>query len=692
MSIHRFIDNIKPAVSSQLLAGLALAAVVGLGGWLRWRYLHSGTFQIDEFISMLAIRMILDKGAPILPSGLFYDHGLVFSYIGALFAALGGDLWAARWWSLIAGLLAIVAIFAACWRLFGSPGWGLLAAVGLAFNPEALEWSGRVRMYSQANLILILWILLAWWGTLGGGRRWARWALLLTVMLGVYSHLVLLLAAPPLVIALALTALVDHHYRLRWADLRQKLPWPELGAATLVLAAIVWTGQRGFVASHTIDSTVPESAAAAANPDPISDVISLEVGEERWGELSAYLQRDSIRPLAGLALIGGLAAVVAVARRRLRPADLAGVFVALLLSGVIAEMLIFIANAWHEARYYFLLILPPLLLLAAYGGLRLVEAGHLVLGRVIAQPALRRGVIAGLLLLIGGLWAWPLWREAQAATTEDLKTPNAYHLAFAEVNRQRDPADQVATVRPEAGYLFSNTLEYYINAKSPVLIPGPAGGWIDGYAGAPYLGDVAALQAVLDRPGALWIVSDDDRLFHSLEPIFAQVLLWRTQPVAQIGNVLILRENGKAIPTQAFTAPPLATLVTGAQLAGYELSGALGPGQTVQLATFWRRPWTLWLFKIFVHLRDASGRTVAQADFTPLDQIDPRLQTQMVAAGSDAEVMPLLTSLTVPADLPPGRYRLYIGVYHPQTFDRAPVVNDTSGDNSILLQTFDLVE
>ncbi|MCQ3979715.1 MAG: hypothetical protein DPW09_40370, partial [Anaerolineae bacterium] len=69
-----------------------------LGFWLRLSYLLGSVYFYDEFISMLAAVMTAQKGIPILPSGLFYDHGLLFSYLsGGLVALLGFKEEIARW-------------------------------------------------------------------------------------------------------------------------------------------------------------------------------------------------------------------------------------------------------------------------------------------------------------------------------------------------------------------------------------------------------------------------------------------------------------------------------------------------------------------------------------------------------------------------------------------------------------------
>ena len=45
--------------------------------------------------------------------------------------------------------------------------------------------------------------------------------------------------------------------------------------------------------------------------------------------------------------------------------------------------------------------------------------------------------------------------------------------------------------------------------------------------------------------------------------------------------------------------------------------------------------------------------------------------------------------LTLPQELPSGRYHLLVGLYDPDTptFERVPVVPDQSGENAVLLET-----
>ncbi|NJN97877.1 MAG: hypothetical protein HC875_29275, partial [Anaerolineales bacterium] len=78
----------------------------------------------DEYTTVLAARQILAHGWPVLPSGLFYEHGLLATYVIAPFTALfinaPLDTWQpahwglmlARWPSTLLGTLTIPLIYA----------------------------------------------------------------------------------------------------------------------------------------------------------------------------------------------------------------------------------------------------------------------------------------------------------------------------------------------------------------------------------------------------------------------------------------------------------------------------------------------------------------------------------------------------------------------------------------------------
>ncbi len=114
---------------------------------------------------------------------------------------------------------------------------------------------------------------------------------------------------------------------------------------------------------------------------------------------------------------------------------------------------------------------------------------------------------------------------------------------------------------------------------------------------------------------------------------------------------------------------------------GYSLPPTpLSPGERVPLTLVWQAqaaPPTD--YAIFVQLRDVQNRTLVSADHQPYQG---HLPTSTWPAGA---VIQEMTWLDLPPDLPPDDYPLYVGLYDPATLERLPLLDDTSGENSLIL-------
>ena len=84
-------------------------------------------------------------------------------------------------------------------------------------------------------------------------------------------------------------------------------------------------------------------------------------------------------------------------------------------------------------------------------------------------------------------------------------------------------------------------------------------------------------------------------------------------------------------------------------------------------------------YSVFVHLRDAQGRTAAQSDHLPLAPVYP---PTLWPAG---QMIRERSILTIPANLSPGAYDLWVGLYRLDTLERLPIVDDRSGENAVWL-------
>jgi uncharacterized membrane protein len=117
------------------------------------------------------------------------------------------------------------------------------------------------------------------------------------------------------------------------------------------------------------------------------------------------------------------------------------------------------------------------------------------------------------------------------------------------------------------------------------------------------------------------------------------------------------------------------------ELTGYSLERAeAAPGDTVGLTLSWQALAPLSAdYTVFIHLRDAANRTVAQQDFQPFDGVHPT--GQWLVGQKIVETR----RLTLPADLPAGTYEFRVGMYDPRSMERLPVSSDTSGENVVVL-------
>ncbi len=181
------------------MTAVVLALLLILGGWLRWRFIHTVHLYPDEFVTLLAVQRIGETGLPVMPSGLFYDHGLLFSYLGYLAALFGQATVWVRYASLLCGLLTIGLIFVVGRRWF-SPAVGLIAAAGLAIAPTAIHWSGRARMYALLQLLVLLTLWLAYEG-FRDDKPYLRWLALLAYLGATLTQFAAVALLPPLVVA-----------------------------------------------------------------------------------------------------------------------------------------------------------------------------------------------------------------------------------------------------------------------------------------------------------------------------------------------------------------------------------------------------------------------------------------------------------------------------------------------------------
>ena len=107
-------------------------------------------------------------------------------------------------------------------------------------------------------------------------------------------------------------------------------------------------------------------------------------------------------------------------------------------------------------------------------------------------------------------------------------------------------------------------------------------------------------------------------------------------------------------------------------LQGYNLSvDRLLPGESLDLTLLWApRGRPMRDYTVFVHVLDAQGQLRTQADSPPKAGVYP---TSVWDAG---EVIADLHTISLAPDLPPGEYKIAIGLYDPESGQRVQVVDE----------------
>jgi 4-amino-4-deoxy-L-arabinose transferase-like glycosyltransferase len=137
----------RPDEAERTLHRIWLAAIIAGAVLVRFWTLGDVGLHGDEETMGMAVRGILEQGAPMLPSGMFYPRGLSQLALMSLSVSIFGESeWALRLPSALCGV-ALVPIGYALGKRFLRPHWNLAFAATLAFLPELIVYSQTARMY-----------------------------------------------------------------------------------------------------------------------------------------------------------------------------------------------------------------------------------------------------------------------------------------------------------------------------------------------------------------------------------------------------------------------------------------------------------------------------------------------------------------------------------------------------------------
>lgn len=137
---------------------LFLGIILVFAFFLRVYSLGIPPFWIDESISTMASINILEKGLPILDSGLFYDRAYLFHYLQAFFLLFGQTEFLARFISVIFGLLTILLAYF-IGKEYSKSG-GIISALFMSVFYLEVFFSRQARFYQLFQLLFFLSIYL----------------------------------------------------------------------------------------------------------------------------------------------------------------------------------------------------------------------------------------------------------------------------------------------------------------------------------------------------------------------------------------------------------------------------------------------------------------------------------------------------------------------------------------------------
>ena len=665
----------KPKSPTAYPHRLALLLVLLIAFGLRLYSLTRFSYHMDEYFTLAAAKLIAETGWPRYPTGLFYDPGLPFSYLGGvLFHWFGFSEALGRWPAVIFGTLAVASLYRLGASVLKSRSAGLAAALWLALNVDSVAWGGRARMITLAQWLALLSILLLWQGL---SRPVMRQRLLFALSYGLtlLTHFSTVVLLPAWLIAGAVIARL--HQR----------PYPPLlrdGALALIIAGLALSSGVIFQPPPSLEFQTSnaglETKVGALATKFLQIPSDLGHAWEVYGSFFLELPQGALLLPLGIGLAAGL---ISWLKQRRQPVDLGVLYLALLFVGVMGVLVLVINPHWQRARYLLMQSLGLFYLLGAHG-LRVAVAA-LTGGR----SSLWQG---GLMALGAALIALPFLQPLQAELEVGYLGWNRYDLAAQHIGQQMSEGDKVMSMHPPANLIYLNQSDYYLVQSAPKLIIWPDGTPGDRYTGAQFFDEADALLDLFAGPERVWFLVQEFWLFNSYDSYLQQNLLQRMDKAWGEGGVWAMVSRGGTWPlARRIDIPLQGEFENGVRLAGFHAHPAtFTPGSVIWLTLFWQGETLPNDRKVFVHLRDAANTTVAQADHLIYDGKVPTSRWKSLFRNDPAGLIRDGATLSFPPDLPPGSYRLLIGFYHPETFERVGVINDQSGESAVVILAFEI--
>ncbi len=598
---------------------IALILILLLAFALRALTLDAQSLWYDEGNTVALVvrplsRIIAGAAADIHPPGYYIlEAGWV--------RLAGTSEFSLRYFSLMAGLITVAAVGAAGRRLFDQNA-GLFAGLLAAVHPLLITYSQEARMYALVGACAALGLLftaevLTLPGEMQAGRfdqRRAAWIIggyIGVHALGMYTHY-----SFPFVIA------AESLLFLLWLARRSKP----------IHGLMVWIMLQSGVFGLFLPQLRTAWRQVFGWPLQMEAAPALRIIETVLLGVTA--------PVGGIAVFGSilllvlavLAVIVPIGPHRyLRHAERVGLPLALLAA---MTFLLIASGTITEANFKFLL--PP-----AVGLCILVGAGLSVVWQ--QTPASTRSPALGTVLI---MLAIPVGASLQNLYTHPDYARDDYRGIAAMIREQAGDDAAVVLNAPNQAEVFTY---YYPDGPGIMRLPDPQADVTEA--------QLQVLVSTYDRIYGMywgdWLPDPERTVERRLEEL--------TYPVDSrwFGDVRVVTYAVPAPPATEIETPTDVTFGEVIHLDGFTLGDAdLEPGSALGVTLFWRiTEATEDRYKVFVHLYDASGAIIAQHDAEPGNNLKPTWIWGPGEQISDAH------GLLIPVNLPPGTYRLAVGMY-----------------------------
>ncbi|MBE7554747.1 MAG: hypothetical protein HS126_27155 [Anaerolineales bacterium] len=616
-------------VQTTLILSFTLA-----GFALRLYYLTTTHPFFDEYTTVLAAHQILQLGLPRLPSGLFYEHGLLATYLVAPFTALfinhpleawqpaHWGLMLARWPSTLISTLTIPLIYTIGRRVNGQqsrdnsqvsmgnplssilylPSSASLLAAGLfALSPEGMVWGGRARMYALATLLVLLTVYWAYRGAVYPAPARYRWWTMLALLATLLTQFGAMTLVPPLAIAMVVVG----WFSFKEAKKQVSRIWflqPKIFIEVLALVAVVsiavWVKRLG----QPLGMAVLGSEEAGALPRTLLETITYQTAFSfSWPAALDFLAEQFGPPhLFWLTIATGIAAVSSLAiwffdrwrrsgwirRGEERsgesgnylprpsapppPCTLFNLFLWLIFGLILLEM-VTLLDPFRQNPRYLVMYLPIFYLIAAKA---IFDFRFRIfdLGFHVSRFTLHASRFSPIVTALVLLVIFTALSLADLRIA--LVTPEpAYEAAFKVVRENWQPGDALLTMNTPAAALYHRQVAgFTVQADADQFLLNQDSVPVDRWTGAPWVGTAADFNAALNTHERVWFVLDTIRLPVYFRGDWQAVLNSQMEQVWSQDNALVFRTRPDRMPLPEQPETLIkATLGNAIELMGYTL-------------------------------------------------------------------------------------------------------------------------